>query len=265
MSDQLIREVATAAAPAHRLNAVKELLQEIILGGLQKDGLLTQIVFHGGTALRLVHGLRRYSEDLDFVRLAPRIDPRDFQASISRSLVSHSLFPQFASNESIAANTSNKRLLRIGIAALTDEKLKQIIRAPQVQITLEIDLDPPDAIETEKRKTGSGVELDVFTLSSLMSGKLHILLTRRDREKGRDWYDYNWYRQNGVRPNLLQLQSAIAQTGGSAVAANWPNILKEIIAQKDWTRLREDVRPFLERPSDLNDLTEAKILALTQE
>jgi len=109
------------------------------------------------------------------------------------------------------------------------------------------------------------VLLPVFTLPSLMSGKLHILLTRRDREKGRDWYDYAWYRRQGITPNLPQLQSAINQTGGSVKAEQWAETLREIIQTKNWSQLRDDVRPFLERRSELDELTAANILALTPE
>ena len=101
MSDSLICETAEQAAPAHRLNAVKELLQGIVLAGLQNDGLLSQIAFHGGTALRLVHGLRRYSEDLDLIRLAPSIDPPKFSASIERAFHAHDLFPRVGHTLSI--------------------------------------------------------------------------------------------------------------------------------------------------------------------
>jgi hypothetical protein len=265
MSDRLIRETAEAAEPAHRLNAVKELLQGSILIGLAKDGLLSQIAFQGGTALRLVHGLRRYSEDLDFIRLASKIDPAAITASISRTLTKHDLFPQIGQARSVAANSNNKELLRITIAALSDNKLRELINSPQVQISLEIDLNPPEHVETEHQNTKHGVRLPVFTLPSLMSGKLHILLTRRDREKGRDWFDYAWYRQRGITPNLPQLQSAIDQTAGGVRAERWAELLREIIPTKNWPRLRDDVRPFLERRSDLDDLTEGKILELTPE
>lgn len=263
MSDRLIRDTAKATEPAHRLNAVKELLQGSILIGLAKDGLLSQIGFHGGTALRLVHGLRRYSEDLDFIRLATEIDPREFTASISRTLTKHDLFPQIGHSRSVAANSSNKELLKISIAALTDKKLQELIHSPQVQISLEIDINPPEHVETELQKTKHSVLLPVFTLPSLMSGKLHILLTRRDREKGRDWYDYAWYRRQGITPNLRQLQSAIDQTSGGVKAERWAELLREIIPEKNWPQLRDDVRPFLERRLDLDDITEAKILDLT--
>ena len=265
MSDRLIRETAAAADPAHRLNTVKELLQGSILVGLGKDGLLLQLGFHGGTALRLVHGLRRYSEDLDFIRLAPTIEAEAFQASIKRTFIKHDLFPQIGSSRTVAANSNNKELLRINVAALCDRKLEELIAAPQIQITLEIDLHPPDHVAIEREKTKHGVVLDVFSLPSLMSGKLHILLTRRDREKGRDWYDYAWYRRQGITPNLRQLQSAIDQTGGGIEAERWPEILREIISTKNWQVLRDDVRPFLERRSDLEEITESKILALTPE
>jgi hypothetical protein len=263
MSESLIHQIAREAQPAHRLNAVKEFLQEVILGGLERRGLLKQLGFQGGTALRLVHGLRRFSEDLDFGLLSGELNPAPIEESILESLGKQHLFPHVAHSRTIAANTTDKELLRIGVAMMGDSKLKALLSADQVQISLEIDLKPPAHIETELKKTGAGVQLPVFTLPSLMSGKLHILLTRRDREKGRDWYDYMWYRRHEVSPNLRQLQSAIDQTGGGVQASTWPTTLQEIILSKNWTELRRDVRPFLESVAELDDLNAIAMLRLT--
>jgi len=263
MSDRLILDTAASAPPLHRLNAVKQLLQNIILTGLGGDGLLQQVAFQGGTALRLLYGLRRYSEDVDFGALGGNIDPRPIQISIARILGKYDLFPHLGHEKMVAANTENKRLLRINIAVGAAGKLRALILADQVQITIEIDLDPPAGVETERRKTLAGIELTAYTLPSLMSGKLHILLARKDREKGRDWYDYLWYRRNGIEPNMVQLQNALAQTRTAQPAATWSAALREIIQRKNWPNLRSDVRPFLERPAEVNDLNEETLLGVT--
>ena len=52
--------------PLQRRNLVREYLQARILGSLQRVGAMVPLAFHGGTALRFLYALPRYSEDLDF-------------------------------------------------------------------------------------------------------------------------------------------------------------------------------------------------------
>ncbi len=49
-----------------RRNAHYEVMQQIILGGLYRGGFFEKSAFYGGTCLRIFHGLKRYSEDMDF-------------------------------------------------------------------------------------------------------------------------------------------------------------------------------------------------------
>ena len=49
------------------LNALKEIYQEIALSGLARGEFFKKAAFQGGTALRIVYQLRRFSEDLDFI------------------------------------------------------------------------------------------------------------------------------------------------------------------------------------------------------
>jgi len=66
---------AKSAPPTHRLNAAKEALQQCLLSALVQQGLLADFAFIGGTALRILHRLPRYSEDLDFIWLGPASAP----------------------------------------------------------------------------------------------------------------------------------------------------------------------------------------------
>ena len=47
-------------------NAIKEIVQEVVLCGLSRGGFFKDAAFYGGTALRIFYGLDRFSEDLDF-------------------------------------------------------------------------------------------------------------------------------------------------------------------------------------------------------
>ena len=97
-----------------------------------------------------------------------------------------------------------------------------------------------------------------YTLSSLMAGKLHALITR-PYPKGRDWYDLLWYRAHRppTEPNLDLLQSALDQTQGPGrfAAEDWRSHLEDRLEQLDVEELARDVRAFLERSADRKLLT----------
>src|SRR3990167_6148171 len=58
------------------VNALKEIIQEIALLGLWRAKFFEHAAFYGGTALRILYGLDRFSEDIDFSLLRPRKDFR---------------------------------------------------------------------------------------------------------------------------------------------------------------------------------------------
>lgn len=110
---------------------------------------------------------------------------------------------------------------------------------------------------------GRSVPIPSLTLSSLMTGKLHILLTRTDREKGRDWFDYAWYRHHDVSPNIDQLLSAIAQTAHGPDAKYWMSFLRKRAISVNWENIRNDVRPFLENKDDEKALSAHTMVGVT--
>jgi hypothetical protein len=123
-------------------------------------------------------------------------------------------------------------------------------------------MTPPSHTSPEVKTlalAGEQVTLPSLTLPSLMAGKLHILLTRLDREKGRDWFDYLWYRKNGVTPNVLQLQSAIDQTNPGLDAIYWMSHIRAKAKAVNWENIRADVSPFLENQEEAKGLSEAKV------
>ena len=53
------------------INALKEIIQEIVLSGLSRGNFFNDAAFYGGTALRIFYNLDRFSEDLDFALINP--------------------------------------------------------------------------------------------------------------------------------------------------------------------------------------------------
>jgi hypothetical protein len=258
----------TEAVPAEqRRNAAKEALQESLLAALAIQGALQNVAFQGGTALRILHGLPRYSEDLDFIWTAdtpPAALPSEWTKIISGHLRKIGVIPHMDDKTKTVSARIPKRVSTIYLVA-AEPKLKALCRGDP-QISFEIDLNPPAGFEVERKLApiaNNPVIVPALNLPSLMAGKLHILLTRLDREKGRDWYDYAWYRKRDIEPNLKQLQNAVDQTNEGVQARFWMSIIRARLVATDWTSIRRDVEQFLERKNDAANLTEFTLSDLT--
>jgi predicted nucleotidyltransferase component of viral defense system len=236
-------------------NVLVELMQLFVLGSLSRSGFFRVAELHGGTFLHLVHGLDRFSEDLDFALLRPDASfcwtahvervVRDCAAEglrfevFDRSRIDTAVRKAFLKTDSLGA------LLRAELPYARH-------RARKVAIKLEVDVNPPagSTHETAFISFPSASALTTQTLESSFASKLHALLCR-SYVKGRDWYDFLWYVARGTRPNLRLLANAIDQVGpwvghGPEVGAAWLIArLRERAAEIDWTRAREDVRRFL--------------------
>ncbi|EIP98913.1 protein of unknown function (DUF1814) [Opitutaceae bacterium TAV1] len=267
MNIDYIIGAAKAVPLPMRSHAAKEALQRYLLTQLQNEALLVDVAFIGGTALRLLHHLPRYSEDLDFVWINRSSDaPLDKWArALNKALTKLGAIGHIYAKRSEKEDAKVRKRFFVVYLSATAPAFAAF--APNgLQISFEIDLDPPDHTRTEAQTltiAGNQVTIPCLTLPSLMAGKLHILLTRKDREKGRDWFDYAWYRRNEVLPNVEQLQSAIDQTSDGPDARYWMSCLRERTKTVDWQNIRNDVKPFLEDATAANNLNEISIANLT--
>jgi hypothetical protein len=258
----LIQQKLKSYSPENRLeeeNATKEILQEIALYALWRAKFFEVALFQGGTSLRILHGLPRFSENLDFMLIKP--DP-DFEwSSYLDSLVE--CFAEYGLMSEALPKGSMERSIRQAIIKDTSVAnqldLSFAGRNPKekIKIKLEIDVNPP-ALSGEAR-TFLDFPLDHQVkhpdLASNFSLKIHDLLCRGFL-KGRDWYDFAWYVSKGVLPNLPHLQAALIQYGPWAgtkdllVDKDWlRGAVLEKISTLDWEEAKRDVRPFL-RPQE---------------
>jgi len=243
--------------------ALREISQEIILAGLGRTDFFSHAGFHGGTCLRVFHGLNRFSEDLDFA-LRDRDDA--FRLGPYLEKVRDELT---AYGYALEIDDRSRRGDAVQKAFLKDQSLGSLLTLDyrprtgpmrKLRIKLEVDTNPPGGA------TYSMPVLDypfpsairVFDLSSLFAGKIHALLCR-DYLKGRDWYDFVWYTARRTPVNHALLSSALDQQGpwaGSAPATDnaWCiSALSAVIEAVDWRQAREDVRRFL-KPIELPSL-----------
>lgn len=254
---ELIRQRLAAYNAANQQeeeHALKEIIQDIALYGLWRAGFFELAAFQGGTSLRILHGMTRFSEDLDFILKIP--DPTFVWSSYLSGMLT--CFEEFGIESEVL--DKGKMDQRIKKALNKDNSLSNQLNlsfyranpARKQKIKLEIDVDPPANSNFDYSYLDFPLDFEVChqDLSSNFSLKIHALLCR-PYLKGRDWYDFNWYVKQGVQPNLPHLQEALMQWGpwqGQAFELDmaWlQQVLIEKIAQIDWKDAVLDVERFL--------------------
>ena len=246
--------------------ALREILQEIVLLGLSRAGFFDHALFYGGTALRILYGLDRFSEDLDFSLIAP---DADFDLSLYEDTVVEALH-SFGFEVTIQMKNSEGNIKSAFMKGNTSQHLLNI-EAPEdivktfgqgrlVKIKFEVDTQPPLDFESEKKTllVPSPFSINTMTLPSLFAGKMHAILCRNwtSRPKGRDWYDLVWYISNGYALDMKHLNARLQQNCTWAETQNI-NISKQIdetyliellkirIEDLDITAAKRDVEVFI--------------------
>jgi len=201
--------------------ALREILQEIVLLGLSRAGFFAHALFYGGTALRILHGLDRFSEDLDFSLIEA---DENFDLSVYEDVVIEAL-QSFGFEVTIQLKSSDSTIKSAFLKGNTSQHLLNI-EAPAdivkafgqgklVKIKFEVDTQPPLDFENEKKTllVPSPFTINTMTLPSLFAGKMHAILCRNwsTRPKGRDWYDLVWYISNGYELDMRHLNARLQQ------------------------------------------------------
>lgn len=243
-----------ASNPVAEEQATKEILQELALYSLWRAGFFEVAAFQGGTSLRILHKLPRFSEDLDFILKEP--DPKfewgGYLDLLLRGLEEFGLQSEVLDKSQMAQNIKKALLKDNSVTNQLSLAFYQGHPDRKLNIKLEIDINPPAGSSFEYSYLDFPLDFEVChqDLSSNFSLKIHALLCR-PYLKGRDWYDFNWYVKHSIRPNLPLLQAALIQYGpwkGQEIEidADWLNhTLLEKIAAIDWSEATQDVERFL--------------------
>lgn len=258
MSNEIFDKMLSAydlSDTTKRRNAIFEVNQQIILAGLYNGGFFDKAAFYGGTCLRIFHGLKRFSEDLDFSLLTPDDSfdfARYFQAIIDAfALVGRKVDitkkdkKSFGSVES-AFLKDNTDVFDVSFT--TDKSIK---------IKIEVDVHPPLKFRTEQKLLlqPQTFMTRCFTLPDLFAGKMHALVYRtwKNRVKGRDWYDFVWYVGNNVPLDFTHLAERIREFNGEETDLDSFMLkLKERLASADISQVKNDVLPFIRNPKELD-------------
>lgn len=253
MKPLLIERLREESDDFRRRSITREFLQARILLSLQDHGAFTNWAFLGGTSLRFLFNLPRYSEDLDFSVIDPGEDAHfeRLMRSLRTDLQAEAYTVEIkARAERTVASAMVKfrgLLYEVGISPLRDETLA---------VKIEIDTNPPSGAKTGTKAIRRFFMLNLqhYDRASLLAGKLHAVLSRK-YTKGRDLYDLAWYlcAPDWPEPNITLLTNSLQQTGwqGKEVtSSNWRTVVAEKLHTLEWKAALSDVTPFLERPED---------------
>ncbi|MCH4017884.1 MAG: nucleotidyl transferase AbiEii/AbiGii toxin family protein [Prevotella sp.] len=248
-----------------RRNAVFEVSQQVILAGLYQGGFFEDAAFYGGTCLRLFHGLPRFSEDMDFSLMSPEENfdfTRFFQPIIEQF--------NYLGRKVDITKKGKGNFGKVESAFLKDNTEVYDVKfrtEKSVRIKIEVDTQPPLKFNTEQKLLLQPISFmnRCFTLPDLFAGKMHALVFRtwKNRVKGRDWYDFEWYVRHNVSLDWTYLHERIRQFNGKDISQeDFKSLLEERLASTDVKKVKKDVLPFIKNPKDLDIWSNAYFLQL---
>ena len=246
------------ATEQQRRNAIFEVNQQVILAGLYNGGFFDVAAFYGGTCLRIFHGLQRFSEDMDFSLLVPD-DKFDFTKYFQP------IIDEFAivGREVEIKKKDKKGFGKVESAFLkdnTDVYDVSFQTDKSIKIKIEVDTQPPLNFRTEQKLLlqPHSFMTRCFTLPDLFAGKMHALVYRgwKNRVKGRDWYDFEWYVRHNVPLDFAHLAERVRQFNNEEIGREaFMAQLKDRLASANINQGKSDVLPFVRTPKELDILS----------
>lgn len=252
-----------------RVNALKEIIQEITLSGLSRGGFFKKAAFYGGTALRVFYGLDRFSEDLDFslIEKDEKFDLSKWFAAIENEAAAYglklSVEQKVKTTDSAIKSAFLKGNTREHLLIFYDDSgmVNHFHGNELIKIKFEIDTDPPKGAFFEKkyRLLPAPYEVNIYDEASLFAGKIHAVICRKwkNRIKGRDLYDYVFYLGRETKVNMTHLRARLIESG--AIEENEVceiNDIKKMLNDRfetiDYKQAKEDVIPFIKEPSKMD-------------
>lgn len=244
------------------VNALKEVIQEIVLSGLSRGGFFDVAAFYGGTALRIFYNLDRFSEDLDFALMLPdeNFDLSKYFGYIEKELKAYGLNLEVnTKKKSVDSNITSafvkgdtlEHILKF-FPNKADNKYNKILK--DIKIKFEVDINPPmgATYEVKYKLLPSPHQIRLYDKESLFAGKIHAILCRgwKTRTKGRDLYDYVFFLANNTNVNLDLVKNKLIESNYISSDDKFDiNVLKELLVKKfetiDYIDAKEDVIPFI--------------------
>lgn len=252
-----------------RINSIKEVVQEVVLYGLSRAGFFKSCAFYGGTALRIFHGLDRFSEDLDFSLKTSdtSFDFNSYFTQLEKELktfgLKFSVETKVKANDSVVKSAFVKGNTLEHLVLFNMNDVSEGIIGPKdlIKIKFEVDTNPPEnaSFEVKYQLLPVPYEITLYDLPSLFAGKVHAVLARswKNRVKGRDLYDFIFYISRGVPLNVKHLEARLKQTkhldfDKTLTLDETRLLLVERFKQIDYAQAKLDVIPFIKNRGGLD-------------
>jgi predicted nucleotidyltransferase component of viral defense system len=250
------------------VRALREILQEIALLGLWRSKFFEKAAFYGGTALRILYGIDRYSEDLDFSLLKPMpdFDISRYISALEREVRSFGFEVSVTVREKNAESPVQSAFLKADtlkhllVIETAEDIARQVPHGQVMKIRIEVDTDPPMGFDTENKFLLQPIPFSVriFVLSDLFAGKMYAILCRqwKSRVKGRDWYDLVWYASHHPQLHLDHLEQRLIQSrhvkeGDRLTKEKFFLLTSNAIDKLDINQVKKEVEPFVKNPDAL--------------
>ena len=250
-----------------KMNAMKEIMQELVLCGLSRAGFFKKAAFYGGTALRIFYGLDRFSEDLDFSLMAAdsNFKLEEYFPILSKEIKSYGLNVEIKAKDKSVDSHIKSAFLKGDtkehmLLFYPNEKITGVSHGELIKIKFEIDVNPPKlaTYEHKYRLLPAPYEVNLYDASSLFAGKIHAVLCRgwKNRVKGRDLYDLIFYISRNIPVNLPHLKERLLQTNTITEEQSFTlNDVKDMLFEKfdsiDFEDAKKDVIPFIKNVDSL--------------
>jgi len=267
VKDYCLQLAVTQKTNTAKYNAMREYLQAYALRIMHDKKAFQSTAFVGGTALRFLYDLPRFSEDLDF---SLHKKPKDSFVNLMNAVKQEFILAGYKAE----VNTNETKTVQsafVKFEGLMYEAKISPLKSQKLSIKIEIDTNPPKGavLTTQIVNKFFPIAFLSYDLPSLLAGKIHALLTRR-HTKGRDYFDIAWYlsRFKTLSPNFKFLHNALRQTGYTKEMPdedNWREYLVEVVQKSDWKVVYGDVVNFLENSKDMDVLTKENIVSLIRQ
>lgn len=259
--DHMLQRYKCTTSADYR-NALKEIIQELALFGLWRHKFFEHAAFYGGTALRILHGLNRFSENLDFSLICPnpafqltsyengiRLELEAFEFTLEVEVKQKNVVT--AVQSAFLKGNTLEHSLKVG---MPKHYAKQFHPDEKIKIKFEIDTDPPPLFQTEVIPLFLPIPFSIraYRMPDMFAGKISALLYRQwqQRVKGRDWYDFLWFIGKSTPINLEHLQARIEQIGqrnskDRLTLKEVKDLIHNKIEVLDLELAKRDVAPFI--------------------
>jgi predicted nucleotidyltransferase component of viral defense system len=265
-----------------RRDALREIVQEVALLGLSRTSFFSHAAFYGGTALRIFHGLERFSEDLDFslIKPIPGFKLDNYLDAVRDELASWGFEMSVERKEKATESAVQSAFIKGGTLihlvkiASINPPVAGIPSNEQLKIKLEIDTDPPESagFDTKYGLKPLPYSVRLYDPPSLFAGKLHALLCRgwKQRVKGRDFFDYLWYLSNDIPVNALHLEARMRQSGHYEDQKHLGQndiiaLVEQRLSSVDFEQVKNDILPYIKDTRSIEVWSSEFFKSVTQE